>query len=130
MPNQGSKNPRVYSGSIKPEWEVVQDTMASFQSLIRLRSDDWNLHSWNVFTSTRGGGNISPYSVDMVCSVWQRKESQCVGTIAWPEAIAAREGLEAMSYQPNTRRHKHCGLRTTWKYGIDITHQRRTNDPN
>lgn len=58
----------------KPEWEVVQDRLDAFQALIRLRSDEWELHSWNIFIAMMGGGRVQPYPVEYVASVWHRRQ--------------------------------------------------------
>jgi hypothetical protein len=54
------------------EWEVIRDTMATFQTYIRLRSPEWTLHSWHPFIEVCGGGRVSPYEEQMICSVWWR----------------------------------------------------------
>lgn len=64
------------------EWEVVQDKLSAFQSLIRLRGDEWELHSWNIFTVMVPGDHYPhPFDhkrhhdpVEYVASVWRRKE--------------------------------------------------------
>jgi hypothetical protein len=58
---------------MKAEWDVVQDKLSAFQAVIRLRSaDGWELHSWNIFEVTEGGGRITPYLTPYVASVWRR----------------------------------------------------------
>jgi hypothetical protein len=57
------------------QWDVVIDELMAFQAIVRIRtSAGWTLHSWNIFIEMRGGGRITPYPTEMICSLWRRDE--------------------------------------------------------
>jgi hypothetical protein len=56
------------------EWKVIKDRLSAFEPIVRMQTGDgWTLHSWNIWSALVGGGRISPYPEEFVCSVWSRE---------------------------------------------------------